>query len=193
VSDVLCRTLGLLSVESVVSGAIDAAWRAGQVDRRMRTALAGLLDLDLSMVQLIRERTRTLSVEEIRSSLQRARISVEFGMDPRQPEPEARQFGSRRSMSGVELRIATWLQQRALDRWSAGGGGAADRHRSSQRRSQPLRRSETDRRNGSRDRRRARMAVAPDRRNGAERRRSERRMGRDRRVVVDRRVRLSLH
>ena len=139
------------------------------------------------MAALIAERIEGLKQEEIQESLSRLTVMTEFGSADRPTETNALKAGSSRRMNGVELRIATWLQQSAMERWALGQRGAARRSRFRQRRARPSRRVATDRRSLSPDRRRLGAEVAHERREGTERRTAERRTTGDRRISADRR------
>jgi len=181
-------TMGLLSPGELRRGAIGRAWELGRRDRMVRSAIEGMFAPNGIMAPLIAERIEGLSQEDIRESLSRLTVTAEFGPAARPvPESNALRAGRRKRMNGVELRIATWLQQSAMERWALGQRGAARRSRFRQRRARPSRRVAPDRRSISPDRRRLAVEVAHERREGTERRTAERRTTADRRISADRR------
>jgi len=180
-------TIGLLSPGELRSGAIQRAWELNRRDRLVRSAIEGMFAPSGLMASLIAERLEGLTQEEIRESLSRLTITAEFGSAARSAERAAARSGHRKRMNKVELRIATWLQQSAMERWALGQQRAARRSRFRQRRARPSRRAAPDRRSLTQDRRRTAAEVATERRDGVERRTQDRRGKADRRISADRR------
>jgi hypothetical protein len=178
--------LVLLSVGQAGSGAIEQAWELSRRDRLVRAAIEGFMSSDC-VAAVIEEHLQDLSHDEICDSLSRARISVEFDTMGRLADAGGEKTGRQRRMQEVELQIATWLQQRAMDRWAVGQRRGARLSRLRQRRGRPGRRIAPDRRSIRADRRRMAVEVTADRRSGAERRVDQRRSDPERRSVVDRR------
>jgi hypothetical protein len=181
---------GLLSKQRLKENRIESQWRCRLIDRQIEESLEGLLAPDSALAQLLLRETKHLSAADIRGSLSRARATFEFEYGDRgnqSSEVEAERERERATgMSEAELRIATWLQRRSIERW-AKGDSALTRNRTSQRRVVDHRRSSNDRRSGSHDRRIARVARAEERRTHHERRSDERRDNLERRVTDDRR------
>ena len=186
------RVLGLLSRESVERNLLRAEWRRHRVERQLCASLQELFAPDESLVRLLQRRTRNLSTEEIRGSLARAGVNVSFAAERQtrnashQARPSLRPRP--RVMSDAELRIATWLQRRSIDRWGKGESVERENYRRRSRRALAGRRSTADRRSQPRDRRLAQLAAGDERRAGIDRRRGERRTCTDRRVRCDRRL-----
>ena len=76
-------TLELLAKERIEENRIEVLWRAHFVDRQVRHALEGLFspEQDMLLVNAVEQRTKNLSVEEIRASIQRCRVSLDFPVD----------------------------------------------------------------------------------------------------------------
>jgi hypothetical protein len=186
-SAVVWDTIGLLSPGELRRGAMGRAWELGRRDRLVRSAIEGMFAPNGIMAPLIADRVEGLTQEEIRESLSRLMVTAEFEPTTRPAKSTAPMAGRSKRMNGVELRIATWLQQSAMERWALGQRGAARRSRFRQRRARPSRRVAPDRRSLSPDRRRLAAEVAHERREGTERRTAERRTTADRRISADRR------
>jgi hypothetical protein len=77
----LTDTLGLLSKAQLQGTVIDDLWRAYFVDRQVKKAVEGLAGLDApaDFVNLVRKRVPTLTPAEIRQSLGRAMLSLDYG------------------------------------------------------------------------------------------------------------------
>lgn len=75
--DGAARVLGLLSRNNMQARAIDELWQAWYVDRQVQAALEQALQDD-SFATLLRKRVLTLSLSDIRKSLRRANISVNY-------------------------------------------------------------------------------------------------------------------
>lgn len=107
----------LLSKEQMKDHRIDELWKAYFVDRQVGAALRGLLasDDDLAVVNLLRQRTKNLSTEEIRGSLRRCRHTVDFPLSPDQllAKKSTRRGGARAKPRGGEAtgRDGVTLQQ----------------------------------------------------------------------------------
>lgn len=79
-------TLELLSKEKVEEDLISVFWRASFTDHRVKTALEELFkDTDNGLVRLIRKRSPDLDPSEIRQSIERADIKIEFPEGISQP------------------------------------------------------------------------------------------------------------
>lgn len=93
-------TLDLLSKDKMGEKLIDALWKAHFIDRHVKTDLEQLLTSDnSSLVRWIRKRRPELSPSEVRESLERADIQIEFPViaapptpssEPRQPQRKPR-------------------------------------------------------------------------------------------------------
>jgi hypothetical protein len=180
----------LFSRGNILENGIESAWNHHLIDRQVKEAMEGLLTLDESMVELILSRTEGLSAADIRRSLARAKVTLQFGAEGRSQTQCSFALGCRKahavSMSDAELRIATWLQHRSIERW-AKGGDTRVRSRNYQRRGMEQRRSGTDRRQAVRNRRASNVEITTERRDRRDRRSKERRDNIERRLIEDRR------
>jgi len=89
--DFTLSTLDLLSKDKMGEKLIDALWRAHFIDRHVKSDLEHLLTSDnRSLVRWIHKRRPELSPSEIRESLKRADIQIEFPViaAPPTPSPE---------------------------------------------------------------------------------------------------------
>ncbi len=77
----LVETLGLLSKAQLQGTMIDDLWRAYFVDRQVKKAVEDLAGLDAptDFVNLVRKRVPALSPTEVRQSLGRATLSLDYG------------------------------------------------------------------------------------------------------------------
>src|SRR5215210_1734040 len=76
-------TLELLSKEKMSDNLLNVLWKAHFIDRHVSAALAEILqNEDADLIRLIRKRTPELSPLEIRESLTRADIRVDFPVVP---------------------------------------------------------------------------------------------------------------
>jgi len=76
--------LGLLSKDQLKTKQIDAMWRAQFVDRRVKAALEGFFDpdKDMALVNHVRTVTRDLSPDDIRGSMRRCKLTLDFPLSP---------------------------------------------------------------------------------------------------------------
>lgn len=76
--------LGLLSKDQLKTNRIDELWKAYFVDRQVRAALSELFGHgdDMTIVNLVRQRTKNLSTDEIRGSLRRCNVRLDFPTSP---------------------------------------------------------------------------------------------------------------
>lgn len=81
--DAAADTLSLLSKASLQSNSIEALWRAHFVDRQVRLALDAVFSkgADPAVVRLLRKRTKSLKAADIRASLGRMRMTLDFPLD----------------------------------------------------------------------------------------------------------------
>lgn len=169
---------------------LEAVWSRRQADRQVKQSFEELIVSDDTLVQLLLSKTKDLSANDIRSSLARATIVLEFESSGCSEfgcsSAIAEKLGRAVEMSEAELRVATWLQRRSIERWARGDTPIA-RSRSSQRRAQEHRRSSADRRSRTQDRRLVTAETDNDRRGHGERRTEDRRRDFERRVTSDRR------
>ena len=104
------ETMELLSKEKMGENSLSVLWKAHFVDRNVKAALDGLFkDEDSGLIRLIRKRTTGLNPSEIRSSLKRAAIRIDFPAIPvpqKTPEKESKppvtQPSSRRREGGIK-------------------------------------------------------------------------------------------
>ena len=180
----------LLSKQCIAENSIEAEWRCRVVDRQVGELLEGLVAPDSTLVQVLLRESKNLSAADIRGSLARANMSLEFAHCPcavADSVAEADHELSRANgMSDAELRIATWLQRRSIERW-AKESALPGMSRAAQRRVVEKRRSVGDRRSARHDRRVARVERAQERRTQKERRCNDRRANAERRVIPERR------
>lgn len=169
---------------------LESTWHSRLIDRRVQQSFEELVASDDAFLQLLLKKTKNLSEADVRSSLARAKLALQFESFGRPEFACAADFekrtGRAAEMSEAELRVATWLQHRSIERWAKGGANQS-KCRSEQRRCRHHRRSSDDRRSGSRDRRSVRVERATERRGPGERRSEERRRDFERRMTVDRR------
>jgi hypothetical protein len=181
---------GLLSKERLRENRIESQWRCQLIDRQVKESLEDLLAPDSSLVELLYRETSDLSSADIRCSLSRVKAEFGFEYGDRTTDSTAyeveHELECATGMSEAELRIATWLQRRSIERW-AKGSSTLTRNCALRRRTLNQRRSSSDRRCGPHDRRVARVARAEERRAEGERRSNQRRRCVERRVNDDRR------
>ena len=177
----------LLSPKLMELNRIEWVWQNYARDRKVRNVIEMLFGVDPAFAQLVSEKSGDLSVDDVRGSLGRAHVAFDYVADAGTPGREGQPRKPMDLMTEVELRIATWLQRKAIDRWSRGGGRAS--HRAAARRSGVRREVSYDRRVGPAERRAANtLSVETDRRKlRGDRRKGERRAGMERRGLSDRR------
>jgi hypothetical protein len=81
------ETLELLSKAQMRDKQIDALWAAHFVDRRVKSALEGLLAGDDALVRLIARRAGGLTPTDVRQALARADVRIGFPQAPRGAHP----------------------------------------------------------------------------------------------------------
>ena len=99
------ETLQLLSKEQLRENRIEVLWNAYFVDRQVRTVVENMFseDPDASLIRLVGKKIPNLSRKEIKASLARAQVDVDF---PVEPEPrEAVQKAA--TGTGKQTRAAT--------------------------------------------------------------------------------------
>jgi len=179
-------TFELLSPKLLELNRIEWVWQMHARDRKVRNVIEMLFGVDPGFAQLVSERSDGLSVEEVRGSLRRAHIAFDHVADARRPVPDGPSRKPKDLMTEVELRIATLLQRKALERWSRGRDRAS--HRADARRLVVRRDASYDRRVGPAERRAATLSVETDRRRlRGDRRKGQLRTGMERRSLSDRR------
>jgi len=115
------ETLRLLARDAVPGPAIGEAWRRYFIDRRVLRAMRELLDgsVDASIVRLVRKRAQGLTPAEVRASLGRARVTVEFPpvhpVVPHGPKARHRTKAPRRQGVTVRNLIEAGLVRPPLD------------------------------------------------------------------------------
>jgi len=84
-------TLHLLSKERLEENRLQVLWNAHFVDRNVRLAIEGMFaaDPDPALVRLVRKKTESLSPKQIRASLSRSRINLDFPVEPETAPPGA--------------------------------------------------------------------------------------------------------
>jgi len=192
--DCTCEALDFLelfSKERFSRGKIERELRYQFVDRKVEQALRDLFATENELAQLLAKKAVGISEGDIRDSLERADVDLHFqhheNNNHTHRPASLLNDNSVQSMSEAELRIATWLQRRCIERW-AKGKDAMCRNRASQRRVLDNRRSSADRRSGISDRRSVAAACSEERREKPDRRARDRREIADRRSIPDRRM-----
>jgi hypothetical protein len=92
--------LGLLSKHQLKTNRIDELWKAYFVDRQVRAAISGFFEgrEDVAVVNLILQRTKNLTADEVRGSLRRCKVHLDFPTSPgAMLAPLATAAGTRRS------------------------------------------------------------------------------------------------
>jgi predicted type IV restriction endonuclease len=79
-SPVVAQTLELLSRERMAENRIEVLWRAQFVDRQVKAAVEALFsgESDLVLVNHVLSHTKNLSAPEVRASLERCRMQLDF-------------------------------------------------------------------------------------------------------------------
>ena len=90
------------------------------IEQRVRTALEKWVSEPDKMVQWVATQDPDLSEDAIRACLERARILVDLNADADDSAVSGTGSKTGSPMSDTELRVATWLQQRAFERWMRG-------------------------------------------------------------------------
>jgi len=104
------ETLRLLARDAVPGPAIGEAWRRYFIDRRVLKAMRELLDgsIDASIAKLVQKRAQGLTPAEVRASLARARVTVEFPPGPApargEPAPRRQRNAAKAHTPGVTVR-----------------------------------------------------------------------------------------
>jgi hypothetical protein len=85
-------TLSLLSKARMQGTLLDELWNAHFIDRNVRLSIEGLfINEDPTFIRLVRSRAKTVTNREVRASLRRAKITVDFPAPPvsglKLPEP----------------------------------------------------------------------------------------------------------
>jgi len=110
----LLDTLLLLSKEKMKEKELDVLWRAHFVDRQVKEALHAIFDSqERSLIRLIRKRTKELKPSEIRDSLKRADVRIDFPVLTMPLEAaEEREVGAERPAirRGKSIKISELIQ-----------------------------------------------------------------------------------
>jgi len=102
-------TLDLLSKEKLGENLIKVLWKAHFVDRHVSTVLKDLFqDQERGLINLIRRKTPELSPSEIRESLNRANIQIDFPVVQlsKQPKPEK----AKKAPTRLDVKISDLIQ-----------------------------------------------------------------------------------
>lgn len=77
------QTLELLAKNRLEENRIEVLWRAFFVDRQVRVAIEEMFtpDQDMLLVNYVQKRTKNLNVEEIRASIARCHVALDFPVD----------------------------------------------------------------------------------------------------------------
>lgn len=79
----LMDTLGLISKDGMRGSRLDAYWRLHFVDSNVKKAIEALLEgHDAGLIKLLRRKTKGLSASDVRASLKRAKIKIDFPVPP---------------------------------------------------------------------------------------------------------------
>ena len=112
------ETLDLLSKEKMGENQIDVLWKAHFVDRKVKGVVEDLFTTqDKGLVRLIRKNADSLSPSEIRSSLKRARLHVDFPLLFMDFEPSQLPHGRPNATDAADSKVRR-------SRQSIGSGGA---------------------------------------------------------------------
>lgn len=158
------------------------------IEQRVRSALEKWVSEPNKMVQWVATQDPDLSEDAIRACLAGARILVDLRADTDRSKKTTTGNETDSPMSDTELHVATWLQQRAFERWMRGRASSGESYRVGDRRRGASRRGGQEQCLRQRDRRRVATKVGADRRIGAERRVGDRRSRAERRALTDRRL-----
>ncbi len=158
------------------------------IEQRVRTALEKWVSDPDKMVQWVATQDPDLSEDAIRACLARATILVDLRADTERSAKAAKGSETDLPMSDTELRVATWLQQRAFERWMRGQASSGESYRVGDRRHGDSRRGGQEQCLRHGDRRRVVTQVSTDRRIRAARRLGDRRSRTERRALTDRRL-----
>lgn len=93
------ETLSLLSKENMEEKRLDVHWKIDFVDKRVKAAFEGAIsEPDGGLVRVLHKRTKGLSAKEIRASIERANVQVDFPvlMD-HAPQGTGKELRTRRS------------------------------------------------------------------------------------------------
>lgn len=103
----VAKTLDLLSKARLEESRIDVLWRAQFIDRHVQEALEQVFlpDNDMLLVNFVAGRTKDLSIEDIRDSLRRCNVTLEFPPLTDVPERSAGPAASRRKSRGVNVAV----------------------------------------------------------------------------------------
>jgi len=109
------ETLELLAKDRMEENRIEVLWRAHFVDRHVRSAIEQLFtgEGDLLLVNYVAQHTKNLTPEEIRSSLKRCRVALDFPLaaeeilrktsTPKAPRPPRQGSGERPEVALKDL------------------------------------------------------------------------------------------
>jgi predicted type IV restriction endonuclease len=105
-SPVVEETLQLIARERMEDNQLEVLWKAHFVDRQVRKAIDEMFEskADESLVRLLRRRIGSLSPAEIRASLGRAQVRVEFPVEAKTKKMRSRQ---RRVPAGAKRKHAS--------------------------------------------------------------------------------------
>jgi predicted type IV restriction endonuclease len=103
------ETLELLAKDRMEENRIEVLWRAHFVDKHVRAAVEQLFtgEGDLLLVNYVAQHTRNLTPEEIRSSLKRCRVALDFPLPTEEllRQPAAKEPKVRREPAGERSEI----------------------------------------------------------------------------------------
>ncbi|HZV90739.1 MAG TPA: hypothetical protein VFF34_01895, partial [Candidatus Nitrosocosmicus sp.] len=103
------ETLELLAKDRMEENRIEVLWRAHFVDRHVRAAIEQLFagEGDLLLVNYVAQHTKNLTAEEIRSSLKRCRVALDFPLPTEEllRQPAAKEPRAKREPTGERSEV----------------------------------------------------------------------------------------
>jgi len=112
--------LALLSKDQLKTKLIDALWRAHFVDRKVKAAIEGffLPGKDLPLVNHVRGVAQDLTAEDIRSSMRRCKLTIDFPLSPgdvaRSKTSSSKPDGAKKSPTMIGVTLAQLIQAKLI-------------------------------------------------------------------------------
>ena len=110
------ETLSLLSKGNMAEKRLDVLWKVEIVDKRVKAGLEGLITQpDEGLVRLLRKRAHGLSAKDVRTSLGRARVHVDFPVvslaasSRAGAHPKRTEGGKRATQAGLDVQLSDLL------------------------------------------------------------------------------------
>jgi predicted type IV restriction endonuclease len=103
------ETLELLAKDRMEENRIEVLWRAHFVDRHVRAAIEQIFagEGDLLLVNYVAQHTKNLTADEIRSSLKRCRVALDFPLPTQEllRQPAAKEPRAKREPTGARSEV----------------------------------------------------------------------------------------